>query len=227
MSDVAGAQFQPDEASLIAGLRAGSEEAFEWLIARFHQPVYSLLARTTDGRADAADLTREVFVKLSREVRSIRGESTLRTWIYRVALREAATRRRRPIRRWQQEIPMPLKDHLVNHAEALYEIAGQKRMQARVEGALRNVPEPFRTTLILRDIEGFPYEEIAEIERVKLGTVKSRMVRGRTCLKALLRVPAELPNGRPISPEDARRSVLCHSLRESSASLSPAGIEER
>jgi RNA polymerase sigma-70 factor (ECF subfamily) len=207
MGDVASAPtFQSDETSLIAGLRAGSEEAFAWLIARFHQPVYSLLVRTTHDRADAADLTQEVFVKLSRGVRNIRGESSLRTWIYRVALREAANQRRGWMRHKQQGIPiepdlsggecrtpMLLKDTLVNEAEGLYEIAMHTQTKARVEGALRKVPEPFRTTLILRDIEGFLYEEIAEMQSVNLGTVKSRLVRGRACLKALLAVPAAHP----------------------------------
>jgi len=164
-----GAQtFQFDETSLIAGLRAGSEKAFARLIARFHQPVYSLLARTTYDRADAADLTQEVFVKLYRGVRNIRGESSLRMWIYRVALREAAIERRWWMRHKEQEIPiepdlngggcrtpMLLKDTLVNQAEGMCELAVHTQMKARVEAALRKVPEPFRTTMILRDIEGF------------------------------------------------------------------------
>ena len=207
MSDLASAPtFQSDETSLIAGLRAGSEEAFEWLLARFHQPVYSVLARTTDDRVDAAALTQEVFVKLSRGVRNIRGESSLRTWIYQVALREAANQRRWWMRHKQQGIPIEtdlslgecrtpvaLNDTLVNRAEGLYEIAVHTQAKARVEAALRKVPEPFRTTLILRDIEGFLYEEVAEMLSVNLGTVKSRLVRGRACLKALLAVPAAHP----------------------------------
>ena len=68
--------------------------------------------------------------------------------------------------------------------------------KARVESALRQVPEPYRTTLILRDIEGFVYEEVAEIQGVNLGTVKSRLVRGRACLKALL-MPAHEAEGSP------------------------------
>jgi RNA polymerase sigma-70 factor (ECF subfamily) len=207
MDDVASATtIQSDETSLIAGLRAGSEEAFEWLIARFHQPVYSLLARTAHDRADAADLTEEVFVKLSRGVRNIRGESSLRTWIYRVALREVTNQRRWWIRHKQQKIPIELglsdgerrtlillNDTLVNQADGLYEIAMHTQSKARMEGALRKVPEPFRTTLILRDIDGFRYEEIAEMQSVNQDTVKSRLVRGRACLKALLEVPAGIP----------------------------------
>ena len=95
-----------DEAALIAELRAGSEEAFAWLIARYHQPIFSLLARTVQNRTDAADLTQEVFVKVFRGIRSFHGESSLRTWIYRIALREASNQRRWWARHRQQEVPI-------------------------------------------------------------------------------------------------------------------------
>jgi len=86
--------LQSEEAALIAELQAGSEQAFAWLIAHYHQPIYSLLARTVHDRADAADLTQEVFVKVFRGVGRFHGESTLRTWIYRIALHEASNQRR-------------------------------------------------------------------------------------------------------------------------------------
>ena len=199
MGNLAGAlALQSDEAALIQELRAGSEEAFAWLIAHYHQPIYSLLARTVFDRADAADLTQEVFVKIFRGIRSFHGESSLRTWIYRIALREAINHRRWWMRHRQQEIPieqemeegdgrtMRLTDMLVDPADSPFDLAVRQETRARVEQALSQVPEPFRTTLILRDIEGFVYEEVAAIEGVNLGTVKSRLVRGRAYLKALL-----------------------------------------
>jgi RNA polymerase sigma-70 factor (ECF subfamily) len=93
--------------------------------------------------------------------------------------------------------PVQLKDMLVDPAESPYEMAVHEENRARVEEALRQVPEPFRTTLILRDIEGFVYEEVAAMQGINLGTVKSRLVRGRAFLKASLtasrsRTPAEL-----------------------------------
>lgn len=194
--------LQSEEAALIEELRAGSEEAFAWLIARYHQPIYSLLARTVQDRADAADLTQEVFVKIFRGVGGFHGESSLRTWIYRIALREASNQRRWWMRHKQQEVPMELevaesdtgaplrvKDTLVDGAESPFDMAVHAENQARVEAALRQVPEPYRTTLILRDIEGFVYEEVAEMQGVNLGTVKSRLVRGRALLKTLLAGP--------------------------------------
>jgi len=192
--------LQSEEAALIAELRAGSEEAFSWLIARYHQPIFSLLARTAHDRADAADLTQEVFVKVFKGVGNFHGESSLRTWIYRIALREASNQRRWWMRHKQQEVPIEqelvqrdfgtplrLKDTLIDAADSPFEMAVHAENKALVEEALSHVPEPFRTTLILRDIEGFVYEEVAEIQGVNLGTVKSRLVRGRACLRALLK----------------------------------------
>jgi len=198
MGNIASAlTLQPDEAALIAELQAGSEEAFAWLITRYHQPIYSLLARTVHDRADAADLTQEVFVKVFRGVGRFHGESSLRTWIYRIALHEASNQRRWWMRHKQQEVPieqeigeagcsMKLKETLVDPGESPFEMALHEENRARVEAALSQVSEPFRTTLILRDIEGFVYEEVAEIQGVNLGTVKSRLVRGRALLKAIL-----------------------------------------
>jgi|SRR5450631_3812423 RNA polymerase sigma-70 factor (ECF subfamily) len=196
---VSALSLQSEEAALIAELQAGSEEAFAWLIARFHQPIYSLLARTVHDRADAADLTQEVFVKVFRGIGRFHGESTLRTWIYRIALHEASNQRRWWMRHKQQEVPIEqevaegesgvpirLKDMLVDPAESPFEMAVHAENRTRVEAALSQVPEPFRTTLILRDIEGFVYEEVAEIQAVNLGTVKSRLVRGRAYLRAIL-----------------------------------------
>jgi RNA polymerase sigma-70 factor (ECF subfamily) len=206
MGNLAGAlTIQSEEAALIEELQAGSEDAFAWLIAHFHQPIFSLLARTVQDRNDAADLTQEVFVKVFRGMANFHGESSLRTWIYRIALREASNSRRWWMRHRQQEVPIEqeltdgecgapvvLKDTLVDPAESPFEMAVHAENRARVEAALKLVPEPFRRTLILRDIEGFVYEDVAEIEGVNLGTVKSRLVRGRACLKAILTAqPAE------------------------------------
>ena len=211
MGNLASALTLPtEEAALIAELRAGSEEAFAWLIARYHQPIYSLLARTVHDRADAADLTQEVFVKVFRGIGSFHGNSSLRTWIYRIALHEASNQRRWWMRHRQQEVaidqemtegesgnPVCLKEKLVDPGESPYEMAVHTENRERVEAALAKVPEPFRTTLILRDIEGFVYEEVAEIQGANLGTVKSRLVRGRAHLMAILTrpAPAERPAG--------------------------------
>lgn len=202
---------RPEEAALIAELQAGSEEAFGWLISVYHQPIYSLVARTIQDPADAADLTQEIFIKVFRGIRNFHGEASLKTWIYRIALHEALNQRRWWSRHKKQEVtieadsdescyegqPLCLKDTLVDHQESPFDQAARSEMRARVEEALRDVPEPFRTTVILRDIEGFAYEELAEIMGVNLGTVKSRLMRGRSHLKNLLASFAQTATKRP------------------------------
>src|ERR1700728_2596369 len=137
--------LQSEEAALVAELCAGSEEAFAWLIAHYHKPIYSLLARTVHDRADAADLAQEVFVKVFRGVHNFHGESSLRTWIYRIALREASNQRRWWMRHKQQEVPIEqeiyesdssapirLKETLVDPSESPFDMVLHTENRARV-----------------------------------------------------------------------------------------------
>ena len=191
--------IQTEDAALVADLKAGSEEAFAILIAQYNQPLYSLIARSLNDPADAADITHEVFIKVFRSIRGFHGESSLRTWLYRIALHEASNQRRWWSRHKKQEITIDssveneddgsvflLSATLADHSDSPYDCAAQAEVRARVEVALRQLPDVFRTVVVLREIEGFAYEEIAEILNVNLGTVKSRLTRGRSALRALL-----------------------------------------
>src|SRR5439155_14868668 len=82
------------EAAIVAELKAGSEEAYAWLVGEFQQPVYGLVYRMANDPADAADTTQEVFLKVFRGMKQFHGESSLKTWIYRIAIHEASNRRR-------------------------------------------------------------------------------------------------------------------------------------
>ncbi|HEU4637178.1 MAG TPA: sigma-70 family RNA polymerase sigma factor [Edaphobacter sp.] len=189
-----------EEAALVADLKAGSEEAFGILIAQYHQPLYSLIARSLTDPADAADITQEVFIKVFRSIRGFHGESSLRTWLYRIALHEASNQRRWWSRHKRQELTIDssldssntdeegfsLGATLADRGISPFDHAAQAELRAQVEEALRQLPEVFRTVVVLREIEGFAYEEIAEILNVNVGTVKSRLTRGRSALRALL-----------------------------------------
>src|ERR1700757_3177398 len=96
--------IRQEEADLITQLKAGSEEAFAWLVATYHQPVYSLIARMLPAQADAADITQEVFVKVYRGISGFHGDASLRTWIYRIALHETSNQRRWWSRHKRQEL---------------------------------------------------------------------------------------------------------------------------
>jgi RNA polymerase sigma-70 factor (ECF subfamily) len=193
--------IRTEDAALVADLKAGSEEAFAVLIAQYHQPLYSLIARSLNDPADAADITQEVFIKVFRSIRGFHGESSLRTWLYRIALHEASNQRRWWSRHKKQEITIDspseseseadgrtfcIGSTLADNSGSPFDRAAQSEVRERVETALRQVPEAFRTVVVLREIEGFAYEEIAEILNVNLGTVKSRLTRGRSALRALL-----------------------------------------
>jgi RNA polymerase sigma-70 factor (ECF subfamily) len=199
-ANVFGAQAvaRPEEATVIAELRAGSDEAFASLIAQYHAPLYSLIARTIPDPCEAADITQDVFIKIYRGIGNFHGESSLRTWIYRIALHEASNQRRWWCRHKRKEVtieqelssqdgePFHLKDTLVDQHESPFDLAAHAELRGQVEAAVREVPEPIQTVVVLRDIEGFGYEEIAEILGIHLGTVKSRLMRGRAHLKARL-----------------------------------------
>jgi RNA polymerase sigma-70 factor (ECF subfamily) len=186
------------ESAVIAELKAGSEEAYSWLIGEFHQPIYSVIYRIVNDPSDAADTTQDVFLKVFRGMKHFHGESSLKTWIYRIALHEAANRRRWWFRHKAQETPidpMPAgeyefsgsgEDRLVDPGESPFEKFAHTEVRAAVDQALQQVPEPYRTALILRDLEELSYEEISEVLAISLGTVKSRITRGRDALRKKL-----------------------------------------
>ena len=188
------------ESAIVAELKAGSEPAYAWLIGEFHQPVYSLVYRVLANPADAADTTQDVFLKIFRGIKNFNGQSSLKTWIYRIALHEASNRRRWWFRHSAKETSMDeppghednfgrfqaTEEALIDHSDSPFESMAHEEVRARVEEELKHIPEPFRTTVILRDIEEMSYEEVAEIMDVSLGTVKSRLTRGREALKQRL-----------------------------------------
>jgi RNA polymerase sigma-70 factor (ECF subfamily) len=185
-----------EEASIVAELKAGSEEAYNWLIARYHQPIYSLVYRILTDPSDAADTTQEVFLKVFRGMNRFNGDCSLKTWLYRIAIHEASNQRRWWFRHKSKETSMERQDEdgnsfglcdtLVDPGESPLEILAHQEVRARVEQELKQVPEPYRTTVVLRDIEGLAYDEIAEVLQISLGTVKSRLIRGREALKKRL-----------------------------------------
>ena len=203
MGDLASAiGMAAEEATLVAELQTGSEQAFALLIAQYSQPVYSMIARSLRDPADAADVTQEVFVKVFRHIGSFHGDASLRTWIYRIALHEVSNQRRWWSRHKKQELTLDaqqeneegdcfcLGDTLASNAESPLECAEHGEAKEQVAAALRTIPEAFRSVVILREIEGFGYEEIAEMLNVHLGTVKSRLTRGRAALREALKKDA-------------------------------------
>jgi len=199
LGDLAGALgIRAEESAIVAELKAGSEDAYAWLIGEFHQPIYGLVYRIVTDPSDAADTTQEVFLKVFRGMKHFHGESSLKTWIYRIAVHEASNRRRWWFRHKAKEssieptsedngsVSATVKDMLVDEGESPFDNVMHEEIRSRVEEELRQVSEPYRTSVILRDLEDMSYEEIAEITQVSLGTVKSRITRGREALRRRL-----------------------------------------
>ena len=183
----------PEEDGLIAALRSGEESAYESLILQYQQPVYNLVCRLMNDRLDAADVVQEVFLKIFRSIGSFRGNSSLKTWIYRITVNEAYNHRRWFSRHQRQEVSFGSEDgvafsedHLTAPGRSPFDYTADGETRALVERALAELNPNFRAAVVLRDIEDLSYEEIAEVLEISLGTVKSRILRGREALRKIL-----------------------------------------
>jgi RNA polymerase sigma-70 factor, ECF subfamily len=182
-----------DESELVTELQAGSETAFDWLVTHYHGPVYNLILSMLGDTSDAADGTQEVFLKAFRGIRGFRQGSSLKTWLYRIALREALNHKRWFKRHVQKNISIDAEPEEGRSAIEIEDLGATPfeqlvahEIQQTVQQALQEIPEVFRGAVILRDLEGLSYEEIAEVLDCSVGTVKSRILRGRRALKELL-----------------------------------------
>ena len=182
------------DAVLIEGLRDFREEAYETLVARFQEPVYNLVCRLLSNDPDACDVVQEVFLKVFRSIRHFRGDSSLKTWVYRIAVNEAHNHRRWFARHRRQEVGLEedregcenILDTLAASETSPFEYVLDREKHSLIEAALERINPVFREAVVLRDISDLSYEEIADILQVSLGTVKSRILRGREAMRAQL-----------------------------------------
>jgi RNA polymerase sigma-70 factor, ECF subfamily len=180
-----------EESTFVAELRAGSEDAFTYLLGVYQTPVFDLVSHIVENPSDAADVLQDVFVKVFRKIGQFQGESSLKTWIYRIAIHEASNHRRSWLRRFRRE-PVSLDEgpadppRSQSREDTPYQALEKVERQALVRRALASLAQPYRTVVVLREIEGLSYEEIAQVLGVAEGTVKSRLLRGRELLKRKL-----------------------------------------
>jgi len=180
------------EERLVEGLREGVEEAYEELITLYQHPVFNLVYRLLEEPAEASDVVQEVFLKVFRHIGSFRGKSSLKTWIYRIAVNEAHNHHRWFSRHRKREVGLEsedtaagkgLGDLLRDPGRSPFELALRDETLELIEEALSKLKPVFREAVVLRDIEELSYEEIAAVLGVSLGTVKSRILRGREALR--------------------------------------------
>lgn len=178
------------ERAMVERHRAGDAAAFEEYYAEYSGLVFNLALRTCGDRDLAYDLSQEIFLKIFRSLGKFRCRSSLKTWTYRVCLNHCRTRLAR--RRKRQRVAAPLTTVEGREVEVVDPSRGpEQRALARDEGdrlarALPRLEPQFREALLLRDLEGLSYQEVADVLSVPIGTVRSRIARGRDQLRRAL-----------------------------------------
>lgn len=181
------------EASLIQRCAAHDEDACAELVNEHQRMVYQLSFNLLNDHNEALDLSQEVFLRVFRTLHGFRGQSSLRTWIYRIVVNQARNRQRWWRRRHRAQ-QVSLDQHVQDHGDLREPIdhgpdrlVGQKQLAERIRAALDRLPFDQRTAIVLREIDGLSYDEIGYSLGIAVGTVKSRLARAREGLRAQLR----------------------------------------
>jgi len=177
------------EATLVQRCAAGDEDAFAELVNEHQRMVLQLAMNLLGDRDEALDLSQDVFLRVFRTIGSFRGQSALRTWIYRIAVNQARNRHRFWRRRHRAD-QISLDAHVAEHGDFLScgeaepdRVLARKELAARLTHALDSLPFEQRTAIVLREIDGLSYDEIAFSLGIAIGTVKSRLMRARQTLR--------------------------------------------
>ena len=188
---------RPDDAPFIEKLKAGDAAAFDTLVERYSGDIYALLFRLTANSEDARDLTQDTFLRALRSIRGFRGDAELKTWLFRIAINESRNRFRWWKRRRRDATisldatignsEMTYSDMLAERGVSPEEAALMREREYALKAALLDIPEIYREAIVLCDIEGMSYEETATALGIGLGTVKSRISRGREELRRRLK----------------------------------------
>jgi RNA polymerase sigma-70 factor (ECF subfamily) len=185
------------ELQFIERLRAGEAAAFDHLVNERSPDIYALLYRLTEDPEEARDLTQETFLQAFRSIAHFRGEADLRTWLYRIAVNQARNRWRW-WRRRRRNVTVSLDATDETHELSLATRLPDERADDPEErtlshereeillAAVRTLARPYREAVVLRDVKGLSYEEVAATLKISVGTVKSRLSRGRTELRRKL-----------------------------------------
>ncbi|NLY50156.1 MAG: sigma-70 family RNA polymerase sigma factor [Firmicutes bacterium] len=186
----------PDEA-LVRQSRQGSEEAFRLLVERYQAKIYNLAYRLLGNPEDASDLTQEVFCRVYVKLPAFRGEASLSTWVYRIANNLCLDELRRRGRRPQVSLDASLSGEqppreVTSSDPGPAELSLRRASLARLQELIAALPLEQKTAVVLRDIQGLSYEEMAQVLGCSLGTVKSRLNRARRTLRDKLRAEREL-----------------------------------
>lgn len=192
----AGGRGMFEDAAVVARCRQGDRSAFGELVQRYQDRLYALCRRLCGNRDDAADLAQEAFVRALTALERFDQKSNFYTWLYRIAVNLALDHRRRAFRRPTRSLDggsatEGSRESILSRLESdepspdAAELSRER--QRAVEAALAAIEDEYRTVIVLRDLEGLDYREIGEVLEIPVGTVKSRLYRGRIALRKRLR----------------------------------------
>lgn len=180
--------IEQSDLELVRRVQKGERGAFDLLVLRYQHKVVKLVARLLRDPAEAEDVAQEAFVKAYRALGSFRGDSAFYTWLYRIAVNTArntmASRQRRPLdyEADLSESEQSVVDSRMRHGDTPEAVALSDEIQRTVTEAIEALPEDLRTAIVLREVEGLSYEEIAEAMDCPVGTVRSRIFRAREAI---------------------------------------------
>jgi RNA polymerase sigma-70 factor (ECF subfamily) len=182
------------DAAFVRRLKAGEDAAYNELVRTYNASIYHVAYRMLGDSADASDAVQDTFLKVFRNVDSFRGDSSLKTWIFRIGISEILNRLRWWKRRRRLSTVSMDDDHkgngrglcLVDAAPSPYQSLESKEQEMAIQQALGRLSADHRSIVVLRDIEGFSYTEIADVLGISVGTVKSRLARARADMKKSL-----------------------------------------
>jgi RNA polymerase sigma-70 factor (ECF subfamily) len=186
------AEVSAQESLFVLRLKANEDAAYDELVRTYNASIFHVAFRMLGDNAEASDVVQEIFIKVFRNIGGFKGESALKTWIFRIAFSEILNR----LRWWKSRHrsstvsldvePNGQEHYVADSGPTPDEILESKEREFAIQQALGKLSSDHRSIIILRDIEGFSYSEIAEVLGVSIGTVKSRLARGREDLKRSL-----------------------------------------
>ena len=171
---------------LVARAAAGCRDAFDELVRRYRRPVYGLVRALTGGDSEAEDLVQDTFVRAFRAIAGFRGQSAFRSWLYRIAINVVHTHLARRRIRDAAIVTPPQELWSIEEHPADGDMEKALLRRQVIDRALAELPDDLRILIVLRDVHGLKYDEIARIVKTPRGTVESRLFRARQRLRPLL-----------------------------------------
>ena len=174
------------DAECVRRLQRGDTEAFAALVERHQKAIFNLVYRMLGDYDDAAEVSQEAFLSAYRSIRSFRGDASFSTWLYRIAINHANTRRKNAALWQQRTAPLDSIDPVSDGDGDPSDAVERKELRQQVQAALNRLQPEDASIILLRDLQDVPYEKVAQVLEIPIGTVKSRLHRARRALKARL-----------------------------------------